>query len=201
MMVADAHHTHASGDQPAAVDNLRQAPLFDGAVSDEALTALVEQMEFFDAPSGTVLFRQGNPGDYLYLIMAGEVKISHCDGKKDRLLAVLGPTDHFGELSLLDPGPRVSTAVVVRDSVLARLDQATLQRWISDRPEIAIHLLRVVSRRLRRTQAEVADLLFVDVPGRVANQVLALARRYGETREGAVFVKHNLTQRELADHS
>src|SRR5258708_39699110 len=70
--------------------------------------------------------------------------------------------------------------------------------WISDRPEIAERLLRVLARRLRRTNSDLTDLIFVDVPGRGAKKVLGLAQRVGARGGGAMRVTHDLTQEELA---
>jgi CRP-like cAMP-binding protein len=114
------------------------------------------------------------------------------------MLAVMGPSDLVGELSIFDPGPRTASAVAVTDAKLARLRQSALRPWITNRPEIAEQLLRVLARRLRRTNDALADLIFTDVPGRVAKNLLQMAKRFG-TREGnALRVTHDLTQEELA---
>jgi CRP-like cAMP-binding protein len=70
-----------------------------------------------------------------------------------------------GELSLFDPGPRTATATAVVDTRLARLRKQALRPWLTNRPEIAEQLLRVLARRLRRTNDALADLIFTDVPG------------------------------------
>src|SRR5258708_39469757 len=70
--------------------------------------------------------------------------------------------------------------------------------WISDRPEIAERLLRVLARRLRRTNSDLTDLIFVDVSGRVAKRLLGLAQRFGTREGGAMRLTHDLTQEELA---
>jgi CRP-like cAMP-binding protein len=88
--------------------------------------------------------------------------------------------------------------VALTDAKLARLRQSALRPWITNRPEIAEQLLRVLARRLRRTNDALADLIFTDVPGRVAKNLLQMAKRFG-TREGsALRVTHDLTQEELA---
>jgi CRP-like cAMP-binding protein len=119
------------------------------------------------------------------------------DGREN-LVAIYGPSDQFGELSLFDPGPRTATATVVTDARLARLPKDALYKWATERPQIAMQLLRVVARRLRRTNTMLADLIFVDVPGRVAKQLLQLAQRFGSIDGGQLRVTHDLTQEELA---
>ena len=119
------------------------------------------------------------------------------DGR-DNLLAVMGPSDMFGELSIFDPGPRTSSATAITDVHAVSMDRDALRVWISDRPAIAQQLLRVLARRLRRTNDNLADLIFTDVPGRVARQLLYLAQRFGIREDGALRVTHDLTQEEIA---
>jgi CRP/FNR family transcriptional regulator, cyclic AMP receptor protein len=177
---------------------LRKAGLFQGVDPDD-VEALGSQFEEFDAHRGTILFSEGEPGDCLYIVLSGKVKLGRrsSDGREN-LVAVMGPADQFGELSLFDPGPRTSTAVAVTDARLARLPKQALQKWVQDRPEVATQLLRVIARRLRRTNTMLADLIFVDVPGRVAKQLLQLAQRFGSLEGGQLRVTHDLTQEELA---
>jgi len=177
---------------------LRKAGLFQG-VAPEDVEALGNQFEVIEAPRGTTLFQEGEPGDSLYIVLEGKVKLGRrsSDGREN-LVAVMGPADQFGELSLFDPGPRTATAVVVTDARLARLPKQALQTWVQERPQIAIQLLHVIARRLRRTNTMLADLIFVDVPGRVAKQLLLLAQKFGSVDGGQLRVTHDLTQEELA---
>ena len=179
-------------------DILRRAGIFQG-IAPEAVEALADEFEIIEAPRGTILFSEGEPGDSLYIVLSGKVKLGRrsSDGREN-LVAVMGPSDQFGELSLFDPGPRTSTAAVVTDVRVARLPKEALHSWVRDRPEIALQLLRVVARRLRRTNTMLADLIFVDVPGRVAKQLLQLAQKFGSLEGGQLRVTHDLTQEELA---
>jgi CRP/FNR family cyclic AMP-dependent transcriptional regulator len=177
---------------------LSRAGLFQG-VSAEDATALGDSFEIVEVPRGAIVFHEGEPGGSLYIVLAGKIKLGRksTDGREN-LVAVMGPSDQFGELSLFDPGPRTSTAVAVTDARLARLPAEALQQWILDRPQLALQMLRVVARRLRRTNTMLADLIFVDVPGRVAKQLLQLAQRFGSVDGGQLRVTHDLTQEELA---
>ena len=142
---------------------------------------------------------EGELGDRLYVILSGKVKLGrHSPDGRENLLAVMGPSDMFGELSVFDPGPRTSTATAVTDVRLATMDRDALREWINKRPEIAEQLLRVLARRLRRTNNALADLIFTDVPGRVAKALLQLARQFGQQEGGHLRVTHDLTQEELA---
>lgn len=177
---------------------LKRAGLFQG-VDPEDVQALGEHFEIIDVSRGAIIFHEGEPGDSLYIVISGKVKLGRrsSDGREN-LVAVMGPADQFGELSLFDPGPRTSTAVAVTDAQLARLPKEAVHQWIAERPKLALQMLRAVARRLRRTNTMLADLIFVDVPGRVAKQLLQLAQRFGSVEGGHLRVTHDLTQEELA---
>ncbi len=177
---------------------LARAGIFQG-VDSSAVEALTETFESVDFPRSHVIFSEGELGDRLYIIQSGKVKIGRKspDGREN-LLAVMGPSDMFGELSIFDPGPRTSTATTVTEVRAVTMDRAALREWINKRPEIAEQLLRVIARRLRRTNNMLADLIFTDVPGRVAKALLQLAQRFGSQEAGLLRVTHDLTQEEIA---
>jgi CRP/FNR family cyclic AMP-dependent transcriptional regulator len=177
---------------------LARAGLFQG-VERSAVSALTKQLQPVDFPPGHVLFAEGEPGDRLYIIISGKVKIGRRspDGREN-LLTIMGPSDMFGELSIFDPGPRTSSATAITEVRAVSMDRDALKAWITDRPEIAERLLRVLARRLRRTNSDLTDLIFVDVPGRVAKKLLGLAQRFGTREGGAMRVTHDLTQEEIA---
>jgi CRP-like cAMP-binding protein len=177
---------------------LAKAGLFQG-IAEEAAEAVATSLEYGDYGRGETVFSEGEQGDTLYIVLEGKVKIGRraADGREN-MLSVMGPSDMFGELSLFDPGPRTATATVVTDARLASLAHAALRPWLTNRPEIAEQLLRVLARRLRRTNDALADLIFTDVPGRVAKQLLALSERFGSAEADGLRVHHDLTQEELA---
>jgi CRP-like cAMP-binding protein len=179
-------------------DVLSRSGLFQG-IEPAAAQSAAAQFEYLDIPRGRVIFHEGEPGDSLYVVLDGKVKLGRksADGREN-LVAVLGPSDQFGELSLFDPGPRMSTATAVTDARLARMTKPALRAWITDRPEISERLLHVIARRLRRTEHMLADLIFTDVPGRVAKALLQLAQRFGTVEGTNLRVTHDLTQEELA---
>ncbi len=179
-------------------DTLARAGIFQG-VDPDAVAALIGEMETEKFPKGSTIFDEGEPGDRLYIIVEGKVKLArHAPDGRENLLSVMGPSDMFGELSIFDPGPRTSSAICVTDVTVATMDSTMLRTWIDDHPEISQQLLRVLARRLRRTNASLADLIFTDVPGRVAKTLLQLANRFGSHEGGALRVNHDLTQEEIA---
>lgn len=168
-------------------------------VEPGATSGLIKQLHPSEFAAGQEIFAEGDPGDRVYIIVAGKVKISlRGPGGRTNLRAIMGPTDIFGELAVFDPGPRTCTATAITDVRTVWLDRATLRTWMADRPVIAEQLLQVLARRLRHTDDELVELVSSDVAGRVARQLLLLARRFG-TREGdALRVVHELSQDEIA---
>lgn len=177
---------------------MKKAPLF-AALDDEAASALQQSMTSSRLERGDILFHEGDQGDRLYVIREGKIKLGRTssDGREN-LLAILGPGEMFGELSLFDPGPRTATATAVAETQLIGLGHDNLQTFLSNRPEVAATLLAALARRLRRTNETLADLVFTDVPGRVAKALLDLSSRFGRPAEEGILVAHDLTQEELA---
>jgi len=179
-------------------DVVRNAPLF-LALDEEASVALRASMVEMDLARGQVVFSEGDSGDRLYVIVDGKIKLgtSSSDGRES-LLAILGPGEMFGELSLFDPGPRTATATALTETTLLGLGHDALGPWLNGRPGVAQALLKALSQRLRRTNENLSDLVFSDVPGRVAKALLDLNEKFGEKRADGSYVEHDLTQEELA---
>lgn len=179
-------------------DVVHEAPLFAGLDDDAALSLRAQMTEVAVARGGTV-FAEGEPGDRLYIVVEGKVKLGQTSGDgRENLLAVLGPGEMFGELSLFDPGLRTSTAAALTDVRLLGLGQSELRPWLIDRPAVAEALLQALAQRLRRTNEAMSDLVFSDVPGRVAKALLELSEKFGKPAPDGVLVAHDLTQEELA---
>jgi CRP/FNR family transcriptional regulator len=179
-------------------DVLSRAPLFE-ALDYDGARALASRMTEVGLGRGERLFAEGDVGDSLYVVLEGKIKLTRAaaDGREN-LLSVIGPGEMFGELSLFDPRPRTSSASAITDARLAALAHDKLLVWLSGRPEVALHLLRALAQRLRRANDVMADLVFTDVPGRVAKQLLDLAGRFGQAQPDGLHVNHDLTQEELA---
>lgn len=180
------------------IEVLARAGIFQGLAHDTVAT-LTDQLDANQFPDGHTIFAEGDPGDRLYIIISGKVKIGRCtaDGRES-LIAIMGPADMFGELALFDPGPRTSTVTTLTRVEAVTVDRAALGHWIRTHPEIGEQLLRVLARRLRRTNDVLCDIIFTDVPGRVAGQLLHLAQRFGVRAGDALRIDHDLTQAEIA---
>lgn len=185
---------------PSMDDALRHTPLF-SALDVEAARALRTTMATVALRKGKVLFNEGDPGDRLYIVTSGKMKLTHASGDgRESLLAVLGPGDMFGELSLFDPGPRASTAIALTDAEVIGLGNLDLNPWLTGRPEVAQALLQALAHRLRHTQEVLSDLVFADVPGRVAKALIELGEKFGSQSSTGLQVHHDLTQEELAQY-
>lgn len=179
-------------------DAFLHAPLF-SALDPEGAAALRASLVARDVVKGDVIFSEGQPGDQMYVIVEGKVKLGQtsADGRES-LLGVLGPGEMFGELSLFDPGLRTSTATALTDSIVLALGNDQLRPWLSGRPEVAAALLQALARRIRRTNEAMADLVFSDVPGRVAKALMELGEKFGDVTTEGLLVTHDMTQEELA---
>ena len=122
-------------DEP--VEGLGRSPLF-AALEPAAQPSCGPRWSRSRLARGQTLFDEGDPGDRLYVVTEGKMKLGRtaADGREN-LLAVLGPGEMFGELSLFDPGPRTATATAVTDTTLIGLGHDDLQPWLTEHPEVA----------------------------------------------------------------
>ena len=167
----------------------------------EAAAALRATMTESRLDRGRRPVLRGRAGDRLYVITDGKIKLGGASGDgRETLLAVLGPGEMFGELSLFDPGPRTATATALTDAhLLGARPRRPAALADAAGPRSPGPLLRALAQRLRRTNEAMADLVFSDVPGRVAKALLDLAATFGSrSRTTVVHVTHDLTQEELA---
>lgn len=149
---------------------------------------------------GESIFRQGEPGGHLYLIESGRVKISSLspDGR-EVLVAIIGPGEIFGELSLFDAGLRTADARTMEETVLHALSHDIFRHYVEAHPKVAWELLRILASRLRRADEVLQDAAFFDVPGRVAKRLLSLASQHGsKDTNGGLRIDVPLTQEEIA---
>jgi CRP-like cAMP-binding protein len=148
---------------------------------------------------GKVLFREGQEGDRLYVVVQGKIKLGTTSGDgRENLLGIFGPGQMFGELSLFDPKPRTATATAVTDSRLVSLAYDAVIGLVTSHPQTSLEVLRRLAQRLRESNEIVSDLVFDDVPGRVAKQIMNLGERFGTLKDDGLHVNHDLTQEELA---
>jgi CRP/FNR family cyclic AMP-dependent transcriptional regulator len=132
-------------------DALAEIPLF-SLLDEQERAALAERLDDASFPAGTTIFHTGQPGDALYVVRTGEVEIFFHSDTGDRILLETATAGgFFGEISLLDGGPRTASAVVTKDAELLVVDREDLEGFLKKRPEAALDLLAATGRRLRET--------------------------------------------------
>ena len=177
---------------------VRRAALFT-ALDDASAATLRESMSAVKVAKGQILFKEGDAGDRLFVVVEGKLKLGTSSGDgRESLLSILGPGDMFGELSLFDPGPRTATATAVVDSRLLALANDQVIGWVTAHPQVSLQLLGRLAQRLRKANDVLSDLVFADVPGRVAKAIIELGERFGTKKDDGLHVNHELTQEELA---
>ena len=179
---------------------LLHIPLFDGLdVPVLSWIAARSHRCFFSA--GTNIITAEQPGEAVYLILHGTVKIhiGQADGR-DVVLSIIGAGDTLGEMSLIDSAGRSASAVTLEDSLLLWMDKSTFQQILRDFPPVSLNLVRILSSRIRLNNELIQALATMDVYGRVARQLLAFSEKYGEQGEGeSVLIPIHLTQSDIAD--
>lgn len=177
---------------------LKQVSLF-ANLADEDLYELMNAAKRRAFRSGEVIFHRDDPGQVLYMIKEGKVKICIIspDGQEISL-AVFGKGECFGEFALLDGLPRSADAVALEKVECYTLQRSDFHNAIMKNPRIAIQVLEALTKRLRNTDNMVEDLIFLDVYGRVAKKLLELADTHGVKTDDGVRIDVRLTQQELA---
>jgi CRP/FNR family transcriptional regulator, cyclic AMP receptor protein len=173
---------------------LAKVPLF-ADLDESDLHRLTRELHGRRYRKGETIFITGDPGTSLCVIENGRVKLvlANVDGR-EVILDLLGPGDVFGELALLDGEPRSADAVAVEPTFLLLLRRDAFLSVVRERPEVAIMLMGVLSRRLRRDAQLVQDAAFLDVPARLARAILRLA----EADAAGILRTPPLTQTDLA---
>lgn len=175
-------------------------PLFSSAPPDE-LRALVERSRVRTYRPEEVIFHQDDYGDGLYIVRSGAVKISVAiEGGQESTIALMFPGDCFGELAVLDEETRSASAVALERTEALFIKRADFRDFLERTPAVAMRLIGLLCARVRRTDEQVADLVFSDVYGRVAKKLLELAETRGTTHgDGGTTIDLQLTQQDLAD--
>jgi len=137
--------------QGLTLEAIRSVPLF-ASLSDDAVHELLTLLKSRPVVTGTSLFHAGEPGDAMYLIQSGRVRIAvHDADGKEIVLAELAQGDFFGEMSIIDGKQRSADAAVIEDAQLSVLSRENFLRFINTNPGVALEMLSAVFQRLRHT--------------------------------------------------
>jgi CRP-like cAMP-binding protein len=171
----------------------RAHPLF-GQLGAEAISRLASYSHNKSAAAGTTIFERGDPGNSLFAVCSGTVKISNRSTEgKDAVFNLIKAGEIFGEIALLDGHPRTADALAITDCDLLVIDRRDFVPMVTQAPEIALKLIEILCARLRHTSEQVEDLMFLDLPSRLAKTLLSLAA----SPKAAQDRKISITQREI----
>lgn len=168
---------------------------------DNAADELLQSLRSREFPRDHVIFAEGEPGDDMYVVRSGKVKIGRTvSNGKQTLLGIIAASEVFGDLSVFDPGPRAVTATTLTEVTVQSMSGAAVRRCVIRRPDLAEQVLRGLARQQRLAEAMLIDRLYLDVPSRLAKTLLELAQRFGTPMNGGWQVRHDLTQQEFAQY-
>jgi CRP-like cAMP-binding protein len=175
---------------------LQRSPLFRGLSSPalERIAALAVQRSF---RNGEIVFSQGDPGDALYAVVTGKIRISSgaADGR-EIFLNIMEPGDTFGEIALLDGGTRTASATAIVPSELVAIRREHFLALLGREPQVALELLRLCGERLRWTSGLVEDAALLDAPARLAKRLLSLGQFHGQRTGHGITLR--ISQEDLA---
>ena len=187
------------GDERLAGDALRMCGLFTAA-DDDAIESLVRVLRVRRFRRGETIFHQGDPGDALFVVATGSVKVvlPSDEGAEPAIVAILGPGEFFGELAILDGAPHSATIVAVEATETLVLHRDAFLSLIDTDPGLRRALLASLATEIRRLTGHVEDLHFLDLPARLASRIVGLATTAPSGDNGEIRIAWPYTQSELA---
>lgn len=174
---------------------LHNIPLF-SMLEQRELDALLNHAITKTYPKKSVIIKEGDHTDSMYVIMSGRVKIVMIDeNQKEVIIDIQHPGDYFGELALLDEAPRSASVTAMENSTFLIISKHQLQKCLREHPEVGSGLIKGLAHRLRATTDNVKSLALLDVYGRIAKTLLQLAKE----EDGRQVISDKLTHQDLAN--
>jgi CRP/FNR family transcriptional regulator, cyclic AMP receptor protein len=178
---------------------LKKIPLL-AELGPEALARLAERIELREVRRREVIYLPGDPGETVFLVNGGRVKISKVtrDGKA-LTLSYCGPSEIFGETCLVDGGPREEMAEAMENSMVTEVQRADVERLLQAHAQFGYQLTRILARRRRELENKLETLVFRDVTSKLAELLVRLADEYGVEDSRGTLVALKITHQELAN--
>src|SRR5215203_4653168 len=177
---------------------LARIPLFEGIPRSE-ITRLLGHLHEMSFPAGTNILIAEQPGEAVYVILTGSVKVHAVrPGGSEVVLAVLGAGEVLGEMSAADSLGRSASVVTLEETDLLWMDRRTFRASVDSSTILARNFGEILSKRVRLANSRLISLASLDVPGRVASELLSLAREYGQATPEGTRIPMRLTQADLA---
>ena len=182
-----------------SLELLAKTQLFEGlSASDlESLRPAIRTRNF---ERGLYLFREGDPGSHLHMVVQGHVKIGHfSQGGGEVVFAIAGPGEVFGELSLFDEqGERTADAQALEPTECLVIAKGPLLQFLTARPQLLLRIIASLTAYIKQKDATIGDVTFLDIPGRVATKLVQLADAKGRQTPDGISIELNLNQQTLA---
>lgn len=177
---------------------LKKIPLFSSLseVDQQNLTSLLRKKLL---GKGEYLFRQGDEGTALYIIVQGRIKISLSKRMDNVTLAILGQAEFLGEMALLDELPRSADAIALEESLLYVLNRKDFLSFLANNPHTVYAILDSLSRRLRKTDDQLAEMCFLNLSARLAKRLVELAETQEPEKENLNTCDLSISQQELGN--
>lgn len=181
------------------IDFLKQTPLF-AQIHDSDMRRIAQDIVPRRFAQGEVIFREGDPGQMLYLVGTGQVRIfvHGLDGSETSVILFGRPGEIFGELAIVDGLPRSATAVALHETLLYTLSRENFRRHMRECPQLALNFMKELSMRVRYNTRQMDSLASLDVSQRLARKLMELAQNYGRVEAHGVRIHLTLTQTDLA---
>jgi len=180
-------------------DLVRAVPIF-GDLDDAEIKKIADIGINRKFTKNGIVFLEDEEGAALFIIISGKVKIVRTDDEGGEvILSILGEGDFFGEMAILDGLPRSATVVSIDNSELFMIHRRDFLQVIEKSPQVAVSLLRELTRRLRKADEQIKSLSLKDAVGRVANVILQLADDSGKIKKGQVIIPDFPLQQDLAN--
>jgi CRP/FNR family transcriptional regulator, cyclic AMP receptor protein len=173
---------------------LRRVPLFQ-SLNEAQLDVLATGSLRRNYPRGRTIVAEGEPSQSLYILLSGRAKVQRSDSEgKEVILAVIGPGEFFGEMSLIDDSPRSASVITLESSDFMAINKDNFKAMLLQNNDIGMQIMRGLVRRLREADKKIETLALLDVYGRVARVLLD----FSEVVNGERVVKARLPRQEIA---
>ena len=181
-------------------ENLLKNNKFFSSLEQDELDEVEEIMRLRNYNRGEIIFFEGEEGDGLFLLKSGKVKLTKMvESGEEQILTIIKPGNIFAEVVLFGNANYPATATALEDSKIYLIRSQDMTKLIKDKPSIAVKLLDVMSKRLRRAQKLVRDMGLKDTTRRTASLLIYLAEEHGVEKNNKVRIDIKLTQKELAN--
>lgn len=173
---------------------LRRVPLL-SSLSELQLSTLAAASVRRSFPKGRTIVAEGEPSQSLYILLSGRAKVQRSDAEgKEVILAMIGPGEFFGEMSLIDDAPRSASVITIESCDFMAIQKDSFKAMLAQSSDMSMQIMRGLVKRLREADKKIETLALLDVYGRVARVLLDFSEQVGGER----VVKGKLPRQEIA---